>query len=150
MTETKSETAAVAAAAPKTDVWRDLMTKVLPIFITAAISVGGAYVALSSKVGELSAEVHRLALLVDRTERERDQFVLLAHEVKTLKSSIDGLKAAGDNLAVREAQVDRDRSDLVELRATSRSIQEALTDMKVSIRVLERDVSSLKRETKGN
>lgn len=135
---------------PPAEVWRDLATKILPIFITAALSVGGAYVALSSKVGELSAEVGRLSHLVDRTEKERDQFLLLAQDVKTLKLSIDSINTLAGSLAIRESQVDRDRADLTELRAQSRAITESLTDLKVSIRVLERDVSSLKRDSRRN
>lgn len=129
-------------------VWKKLLIQIIPVALTVVVSVTGAYIALNSQVSVLSVEVGRLTKVVDILSHEGQANRGLADEVKKLTSAVESLKSETMKAAVRDIQVEQDRSKLSKLEGDVQSILNGLSDIRVTGKVLEREVESLRREVK--
>lgn len=129
-------------------VWKKLLIQIIPVVITVIVSITGAYIALNSQVSVLSVEVGRLTKVVDLLSHEGQANRGLAEEVKKLTTSVESLKSETLKAAVRDIQVEQDRSKLSKLEGDVQSIMNGLSDLRVTGKVLEREVESLRREVK--
>lgn len=129
-------------------VWKKLLIQVIPVALTVVVSVTGAYIALNSQVSVLSVEVGRLTKVVDLLSHEGQANRGLSDEVKKLTSAVESLKSETMKAAVRDIQVEQDRSKLSKLEGDVQSIMTGLSDLRVTGKVLEREVESLRREIK--
>lgn len=129
-------------------VWKKLLIQIIPVVITVIVSITGAYIALNSQVSVLSVEVGRLTKVVDLLSHEGQANRGLSDEVKKLTSAVESLKSETMKAAVRDIQVEQDRSKLSKLEGDVQSIMTGLSDLRVTGKVLEREVESLRREVK--
>lgn len=129
-------------------VWKKLLIQIIPVVITVIVSIAGAYIALNSQVSVLSVEVGRLTKVVDLLSHEGQANRGLAEEVKKLTTSVESLKSETLKAAVRDIQVEQDRSKLSKLEGDVQSMVNGLSDLRVTGKVLEREVESLRREVK--
>lgn len=128
--------------------WKKLLIQVIPVVLAVIVSVTGAYIALNSQVSVLSVEVGRLTKVVDLLSHEGQANRGLSDEVKKLTSAVESLKSETMKAAVRDIQVEQDRSKLSKLEGDVQSIMTGLSDLRVTGKVLEREVESLRREVK--
>jgi transaldolase len=129
-------------------VWKKLLIQIVPVVITVVVSITGAYIALNSQVSVLAVEVGRLTKVVDTLSAEGVQNRGLADEVKRLTTAVEGLKAETMKSAVRDIQIEQDRSKLSKMEGDVQAIMSGLSDLRVTAKVLEREVENLRRELK--
>lgn len=129
-------------------VWKKLLIQIIPVVITVVVSITGAYIALNSQVSVLAVEVGRLTKVVDTLSAEGVQNRGLADEVKKLTHAVDSLKTETMKAAVRDIQLEQDRSKLSKLEGDVQAIMNGLSDLRVTSKVLEREVENLRRELK--
>lgn len=128
--------------------WKKLLIQIIPVVLAVIVSVTGAYIALNSQVSVLAVEVGRLTKVVDVLSNEGHTTRGVADEVKKLTNVVESLKAETMKAAVRDIQAEQDRSKLSKLEGDVQSIITGLSDLRVTGKVLEREVESLRREVK--
>lgn len=125
---------------------REIMIKVVPILLTVIISVTGAYIALNSQVAGLAVEVGRLGKIVDRMDEEGKQTLGLASEVKKLTTAVEKLNGDSTVSAIRDVQATQDRAELTKLKGDVQTLINAMSDVRMSTKLLERELESLRRD----
>jgi len=129
--------------------WKKLAIQIVPVIITIIVSITGAYVALNSQVSGLAAEVQRLTKVVDLLVTEGQLNRDIAKEVATLIKSVDGLLARTVPMAVKEAVIEHNSARINELSVVLAQVMAGYGDLRVSVKVLERDTENLRRELKA-
>jgi hypothetical protein len=124
--------------------WKEIVLKVVPVFITVVVSVTGAYIALNSQVAGLAVEVGRLGKIVDRMDVESKQNLGLAEEVKKLTTAVEQLNGDRTAAAIRDVQVQQDRSELSKLKGDIQVLMTVAGDLRMGLKLLEREVESLR------
>lgn len=130
-------------------VWKKLLLQIIPVVITIIVSITGAYIALNSQVSVLAVEVGRLTKVVDTLSNEGQQNRGLSDEVRKLTSSVDALKSETMQSAMREMRAEQDRSKLSKLEGDVQTLLSGLSDLRVTSKVMERELESLRRDTRG-
>lgn len=130
-------------------VWKKLLLQIIPVVITIIVSITGAYIALNSQVSVLAVEVGRLTKVVDTLSTEGQQNRGLSDEVRKLTSSVDALKSETMQSAMREMRAEQDRSKLSKLEGDVQTLLSGLSDLRVTSKVMERELESLRRDTRG-
>jgi len=125
---------------------REIMIKVVPILLTVIISVTGAYIALNSQVAGLSVEVGRLGKIVDRMDEEGKQTLGLSGEVKKLTTAVDKLNGDSTAATIRDVQATQDRAELTKLKGDVQSLVSAMSDVRMGVKLLERELETLRRD----
>lgn len=127
-------------------IMREILIKVVPILLTVVISVTGAYIALNSQVAGLAVEVGRLGKIVDRMDEEGKQTLGLASEVKKLTTAVEKLNGDSTTAAIRDVQSTQDRAELTKLKGDVQTLVSAMSDVRMSVKLLERELESLRRD----
>lgn len=129
-------------------VWKKLLIQIVPIVFAVVISVTGAYIALNSQVSVLAVEVGRLTKVVDSLSNDNQQNRGLASEVIKLTTAVEGLKSETIKAAMREAVLEQTRAKVTKLEVDVPSLVTVLNDLRVTSKVLEREVENIRQDLK--
>jgi transaldolase len=128
--------------------WKRLAIQIIPVVLTVVVSITGAYIALNSQVSGLSVEVGRLTKVVDSLSIDNQASRGLVTEVAKLTVSVDTLKDAMVKSAVQEKVVEQTSAKVGKLESDMGVILTVLGDLRITGKVLEREVENLRQDVK--